>query len=322
MKNIIAFRLPVDFSTNAVELSQILQKNTFVPIGAVEIKSVGFVDPLYRDNGPVAETTEMVEGSEPVEIAIAETVERHFVRQCGDVLVFAFKVEKKSVPSSFIKQEIKVRAAKYEKEVGHAPGRKWSKDAKEQIATEMLPKCFPTSNEIQCYIDIKNHLMIVGSGSIKSAEEIASWFIKTFEKCVPRFMRPMIPPGAQMTSWIRSGDVPHGFTVDMDGKMKSHNGGVITFAKQNMTTAEVQNHISAEYEVIKLALTWNDQISFVASPDFSITKMKWLKSSEDVKAEDRESEFVAQMTLESSDIALLVTDMLVAFGGEQIETTK
>ena len=300
MKNFIAFRINPTFVIAPVVLEQLLSKNAFVSIGATQEKTTGFVDPLYRDN-------EAVQGQE-----------RKFVRLCGDAMVFALKIEKKSVPSSIIKQELKVRAAARELETGFAPGSKWKKDTKEEIIISNLPKCFPKSSELQGYLDLKNKLLIVGSGSPKAAEDLASVLRKEIEGLEPRFFAVTSRPGFQLTEWVRTGEVPDGFSVDMDGEMKHDAGGKIRFVNQNMTTAEVQAHIKAGYGITNLALTFDSEISFSATADFAFKKLTWLKIADDMQAEDKEQEFAAQMALQSADIARLVVALAQSYGGEQV----
>lgn len=311
MNNIVPFSINPDFHIDPALLESVLKAQRHVPIGATQAKSTGFVDPVYHDTGVIDSKDS---DGEPCVISHEDGIERKFVRRCGDALVFAFKVEKKAVPSVIVKQELLVRSAAYEKEVGFAPGRKWARDMKEEVVMDLLPKCFPSSSEVTAYLDIKNKFLVVGTASLGVAEDLAALLRKAIPGLEPKFISVELGTAALMSVWVRE-DAPEGFTVDMDGEMKSATGGAIKFVQQSMTDKDVCRHLDAGYLVSKLAMTWGSAISFVATRDFVMTKLFWQGSRTEERAEDRESEFAAQMTMESGTLARLIADMIIACGG-------
>ena len=305
MKNITPFAINKAFSVNAAELAEVLFSNRHVAIGATQEKSVGFVDPIYGD-------VETEKEGEPT---------RMLARKTGDILAFSYKIEKKAVPGSIIKQELANRAIEFEKTSGYAPGKLWKRKEKEEILQTFLPKCFPSTSEIEGYLDLKNHLLVVGTANIGTAEEIASFFRRAFEKMEPRFIKVKLTTGELMSQWIRH-EAPANFTVDMDGEMKKGNGGTIKFVSQSMTDKEVCGHLDTGYAVTKLAMTWNSEVSFVATREFVFTKLSFLAGRGDTTAEDRESEFAAQYLLEAELIGKLIFDMGDACGGMITEASS
>lgn len=311
LKNIIPFRISPTFSITAEALTEKLSKLLFTPCSATQTLSSGFVDPVHHEQ-PEMDNTDLAEG----EVAIVSAPV--LVRQCGDALVFSLKIEKKSVASGAVKHELNIRAAAQKKSSGFAPGSKWKKEAKEQIILEMLPNAFPSSTETHLYIDLKNKLLVVGTASEGLAENVASTLRRIIDGLDPFFFRLNKTPSSTLSTWISTDEPDTGFTVDMDGELRRQAGGVIKFSSQSMTANEVRNHLNAGYVVEKLALTWEDRVSMVVSSKFIIQKIKSLLTKSDDGHEDREAEFLAEMTVESSNISLLIAALVDACDGEAV----
>ena len=300
MKNITPFTVNNGYAVTVDALRAMLQKNLFVECGPTQTKSSGFVDPL---NGE------------------ATGDEMQLLRMADGVFVFSHQVQKKKVPASIVKQELKNRVATYTAETGSKPGRQWRAEAKETITLELLPKCFPSNSTLTCFLDLKNLLLVVGTASNNTAEELVSILRKELPGFFPCYMDCERSPTNMLTAWVRTGEPPEGLTIDMDGEMTNNTSGkgVIKFANQSMTAAEVQSHLAAGYIVSKLALTWADKVSFMAGEDFSLTKLRQVAVIEDHQTEDKVSEFTATMTIITKEIVQLVRDLELAYGGPKAE---
>lgn len=334
MKNVIAYRLSQP-TMNKDEWTALLEKHQFATIADGQQRSEGFVDPIYFDTmaiaNAVASTAATVTDGEThsddhvdAETTTTETIathDRQFIRQCGDALVFGFRVDKKSVPSNIVKHELKKRSDLFTKEHGHNPGRIWTKEEKVRINDEMLPKVFPTTSTVRGYFDYRNGFLVIASASVKTAESIISALLKLKADVGISQIRTNASPSRCMTSWV-CGEEPKEFSIDKDGLLVNPAGGKISIVKQDMAATEIQNHIGAGYFVSKLAMTWAGRVSFVLLESFQLQKMEWLAYKEDVRAEDKESEFAAQMTAESCDVAIILTALIEEFSGEVPKENK
>lgn len=68
--------------------------------------------------------------------------------------IACFQLETKSVPASAIKREMDKRTAAIEAETGRKPGRKASKELKEQITFDLLPHAFPKTSRVLVWFDL------------------------------------------------------------------------------------------------------------------------------------------------------------------------
>lgn len=330
MNNITPFDISQTFDLNAEGLSQILFDQRHAPIMATQVKSVGFVDPVFMDTGEARDDidgasvrTDAPADSPAVDFVSQDShrnkfgngeIPRKFARRCGDALYFAVKIEKKTVPTSIVKQALLERAKLFEKETGFAPGRAWRREQKEEVTKDLLPKCFPSSSLIISYLDLRNKFLVIGSSSISASEEILKMILKVLPGLAPSYLKTAQNVGNLMSSWVKI-DAPDHFTVDQDGEMKKTGGGTIKVSGQDMTDKDVCKHLEVGYSVTKLAMTWNDELSFVCNKNFIFTGLDWLNSTSDTRAEDVESEFAAQMVMESGTIAKFLSDMVAACGG-------
>lgn len=328
VKSFTPFNISKQFNFNEQSLSDFLTKNQFVHCGPTDTRSMGFIDPVDDSeeiiviNGTQEDQLDVNNDAGEDQASNARIVDtKKLYRNINGVYHFMMKIEKKAVPSSAVKQELKQREVKYAKEIGFVPGRKWKKEEKEKIVSELLPKAFPTTSTVSFYVDVKNGLLIVGSVSGAMSENLATLMRKNFEDMAPTYCRLKQSPSVILTSWISSGEPPSDFTIDMDGQLKNEQtGGSIKIATQNMAAAEVCNHIQQNYAVESIALTYDSKLSFIATSKFTFKKLKWCAIKEQEVHEGKEEEFAAQKTMESADIAAMVSSLLDSYGGLLVDT--
>ena len=73
----------------------------------------------------------------------------------------------------------------------------------------------------------------------------------------------------------------------------------------------------------KLALTWDDRISFILTEKFEIKRLAFLdilKEESDNQAENEDERFDLDFTLMTGEIAHLLDDLIAALGGEMEKT--
>jgi recombination associated protein RdgC len=88
----------------------------------------------------------------------------------------------------------------------------------------------------------------------------------------------------------------------------------------NLQADEIQNHLQAGMQVTKLAITWDDNVSFVLDEELGIRRLKFgetlQEQLENVDADDALAKFDASFSLMTLELAKLIPGLLEALGGE------
>jgi recombination associated protein RdgC len=93
----------------------------------------------------------------------------------------------------------------------------------------------------------------------------------------------------------------------------------VRYANHSLEGEEIRQHIAAGKIVTRLAMTWNDRISFVLNDLLQIKRLAFLdllKEQAEGQGEDEDERFDIDFTLMTGEVAQLLDDLLAALGGE------
>lgn len=292
-KNLQIYRLPAPWDMDAERLEAALAPQTFQPCTSLDMQTQGWISP--RENGMLVHTV-------------------------NKQLLIALGTEKKLLPASVINQVAKARATDIEEQQGFKPGRKQMKEIKEQVTDELLPRAFSINRTTWTWIDPVNGWLVIDAGTAGKADEVLKLLIKGIEKLPMESLHVVQSPVAAMTEWLMA-DAPKGFTVDQDTELRA--GGdskaTVRYVKQTIEPADVQRHIADGKQCTRLAMTWNDRISFVLTESLTIkriTPLDVIKESADTGARDDDERFDGDMMLMTGELAKMLDDLVFALGGQ------
>lgn len=292
-KNLQVFRLPAPWNVDVAQLSTQLASQAFTNCPSHELQSEGWESPR---------------GNEAL------------VHSVNGQLLLALSNERKLLPSSVINQVTKARAAELEEQQGFAPGRKAMKDLKERVTDELMPRAFTVKRSTMVWIDTKNGWLVVDSSSPSKADDVLKMLLKC-DKIPVENLRVNLSPMTAMTDWLIANEAPKGFTIDQDTELRAHteDKATVRYVRHSIDADDIQKHIAAGKQCTKLALTWNDKISFVLGDTLAIKRIKpldILDEDKDTRAVDKDERFDADFTLMTAELALMIDDLVYAFGGE------
>jgi recombination associated protein RdgC len=290
-KNLQVYRLPAPWAFTPEQLEAALAPQRFTACASNELHCQGWDSP--RKNG-----------------ALVHAVNKQMLLVLGS--------EKKLLPASVINQVAKAKAAEMEEAQGFAPGKKAMKELKERVADELLPRAFSIKSEVFTWIDPVNGWLVVDATSPAKADDVIKLLLKAVDKMPIESLRVQHSPVAAMTAWLETNEAPAGFTVDMDATMVAVGEGKATVNFKNHTLEDdVRRHIAAGKQCSKLALTWNEKISFVLTDTLVIKGIKPLdviKESDSATKNDEER-FDTDMTLMTGELSKMLGDIVEALGG-------
>jgi recombination associated protein RdgC len=272
-----------------------LAPHAFAPGNSVEMQSHGWASP--RDNDSLVYTLN------------------------GQMLL-VFRTEKKLLPASVVTQVTKARALELEEQQGFKPGRKQMRELKEQVTDELLPRAFSIRRDTRVWIDCKNGWLVIDAASQTVADEVRGLLVKSIDQLPLGTVRVTQSPVAAMTGWLLSGEGPAGFTLDQDTELRSPTEGnaTVRYVGHTLDTEDMRRHIEAGKQCMRLAMTWNDRVSFVLTPSLTIKRiapLDVLKEASDPTAQNDDERFDSDVTLMTAELDRMLTDLLDALGGEQ-----
>lgn len=292
-KNAQIYRLDPDWGVTRDELEAQLAKRTFQPCGSQDMESHGWVSPKGEDE---------------------------LVAAAGDHWMVALMSETKLLPSAVVNDLADERAAEIADQQGYKLGRKQLKELREQITQELLPRAFSRKRVLHAWIDPKGGWLVVNAPSQSKAEDLLEALRHTLDSFPLSLLRTELSPTSAMAEWLASGEAPEGFTLDQDFSLKSvaEDGAVATFKRHDLEGAHVKEHLEAGKLPTRLALTYNDRVSFVLTEKGELKSIDFLdvvrESLED--AEDASALFDAQLALTAGELGELIESLVAALGGE------
>jgi recombination associated protein RdgC len=296
-KNLQLYRLPKNWAAEAAPLEEQLARLTLQGCSATDPRSIGWVPP--RDGGSLI----------------------HSVNQRW---LLALGVEEKLLPASIVKRFASDRAREIEEAEGRRVGRREMRELVEQMTVELLPRAFIRRRTTYGWIDRRNGWLVVDAASPAKAEEFLEQLRKSIDTLPAKVLKVTQSPSAAMTAWVAGGEAPAGFTLDQDLELRSAEKATVRYANHSLEGEEIRQHIAAGKIVTRLAMTWNDRISFILNDLLQIKRLAFLdilKEQAEGQGENEDERFDIDFTLMSGEVAQLLDDLLAALGGEVAAAT-
>ena len=295
-KNVIVYRIEPAWSQALEEAEAALQSLRFVPCTPSQEKAVGWAPPRGEEHGPLVES---VDGQWLLE----------------------FMVEVKTLPASVVKRKVAEKVAQIEATTGRKPGKKEQKELKEEVTHELLPMAFTRHARVTVWIDRAHRRLVVNASNAARADEIVSSLVQALSGFGVSLINTKIEPAAAMAGWLHSQEPPAEFTIDRECELKAtdESKSVVRYAKHALDIDEVRAHIEAGKRPTRLAMTWDDRVSFELTEGMQLRKIVFLEGTDEAApgAGKKEDDFDADVAIATGELGGLVPALLDALGGEQ-----
>ncbi len=292
-KNLIIYRTsPLAVTLDQAEAA--LQKAPFIECGATQEKSSGWVPPRGEAHG-----------------ALVESIGGHWIAR--------LMTETKVVPGDVLRREVGARAAAIEAETGRRPGKKERRELLDEARLALLPHAFSRRVSTWCWIDREASLLVIDAASQTRADEVATLLAEALPGLSLSLLDTETSPQAAMAHWLQEQEPPEGFAVDRECELKStgEEKAVVRYAHHPLDIAEVQAHIAAGKLPTRLALTWDDRVSFVLTENLQIKKLDFLATVfEGTKAEN--GGFDADVAIATGELRRTIGGLISALGGDVV----
>lgn len=291
-KNLALYRVsPEGPLSDLADVEAALSTVPFQPCGATQEQSLGWVPPRGEKHG-----------------ALIESVDGHWICR--------IMIETKKVPASAIARRLEERVEAISEETGRKPGKKERKDLKDEIRLSMLPYAIPKLNSVWVWIDATAGLLYIDTVGQSRLDSIVSSLVELLPGLSVANLATKTAPAAAMANWLRTQEAPAGFSVDRECELKSpdESQAAVRYARHSLDISEIRGHIDAGKIPKKLAMTWEDRVSFLLTDTLQLRKIEFLDTVFENNA-DR-GVFDTDMAIATGEIKQLLPNLVEALDGE------
>lgn len=296
-RNLRVFRLDDGWSFDGAALNQLLLRAQFQSCGATDMQSQGWVPPR-------GEAGEMV-------LAV------------GGQQLIALGTEQKLLPGSVVRQYVTERAGELEARQGYKPGRGQMREIREQVTAELLPRAFVRRRLTYVWIDPVGRWLGIDVASAAKADEVIEQLKLALDGLPLLPLRTALSPSSAMTEWLAEGEGPAGFSIDRDCELRSQaeEKATIRYSRHVLVADEIRPHLAAGKKATRLAMTWDDRLSFVLTEDMHIKRLAFLdvlKEQAEQAAGDGDvaALFEADFAIMAGEFSRFLPALVEALGGE------
>lgn len=294
-KNLQIYRLPQNWNIDAETIESQLAGRRFHPCGSQDQETRGWVSPTGDDV---------------------------LVHRVGGHWLIALGFEQRLLPASVVKQEAEERAEEIAAQQGYKPGRKQMKELREQIMQEFLPRAFTRRRKVFAWIDPAGGWLGIDAPSQARAEDVLEMLRQSVDSLPLALVRTERSPSSAMADWLAAGEAPAGFTIDQDCELRSvtEEKAAVRYVRHTLEGEEVRGHLEAGKMPTRLALTFEERVSFVLTEKMEIKRLDFLdvvkEKVEESGAEDARALFDAGFALMTGELRELLPAVIDALGGE------
>ena len=296
-KNLIVYRIGADWSATVAQVEESLAKAAFIECGATQPVSFGWTWPRGTAHGP-------------------------FIEALAGQWLLTLMVEQKVLPAAVVKRRVDEMARRIEQSTGRKPGKKQTKELKEEAVLDLLPLAFTKQACVNVWLNLEQRLLMVDAGSPARADEVVSQLVKALPGLSLTLLQTVQSAAVAMSEWLVSGEPPAGFTVDRECELKSADEmkSVVRYSRHALDIDEVRQHIAAGKLPTKLALTWQGRVSFVLTDAMQIKKLTFLDGvfeGQSAGKAGKDESFDADAAIATGELNRLIPELIDALGGEQ-----
>jgi recombination associated protein RdgC len=298
-KNVMAYRIGPNWNATVPEIEAALSANRFTECTPGQDKSVGWTEPRNVANGPLLESI-------------------------GGQWIAKLLIETKAVPSSVVKRKAEIQAQDIEAQTGRKPGKKETREMREDILHSLLPQAFAKQGSVMVWINPKDRLMAIDAGSTGKADEVITQLVRALPGLDLNLLQTATSPQTAMAAWLLAtnpDDLPRSLSVEKECVLKSgaEDQPMVKFTRHILSTEEVRKHVREGKLPTQLALSWEGKASFVLTDSLQLKKVTFLDGTEpDAISAEGEDKFDADVVLSTGMLGPMLKDMIDALGGENV----
>lgn len=231
--------------------------------------------------------------------------------------------EERLLPSDVVRKETAKLADTLEASQGFAPGRKQLRELTERTIQELMPKAFTRTRLTHAWIDPVEGWLVIDAATPAKAEELINHLANCLDEFPLSLCRAHLSPQSAMADWLAGGEAPAGFAIDRECELKAigEEKSAVRYTRHNLDGLdEIKEHLAAGKLPTKLALTWDDRISFVLTEKMEVKRLAFLDLVKDqAEAERADEQFDSDFALMTGELRRFLPQLVEALGGEAFD---
>ena len=298
-RNLLVYRLTQDLPFVADELQTALAAKPARPCASQELTTYGFVAPFGKgEDAPLVHVSQ-------------------------DFILIAARKEDRILPGSVVRDALKEKVDEIEAEQMRKVYKKERDQIKDEIIQAFLPRAFIRRSTTYAAIAPKQGLILVNSASPKRAEDLLSTLREALGSLPVRPLTVKMAPTAVLTEWVKTQQAADHFTVLDECELRDpqEDGGIIRCKRQDLTSDEIQLHLSTGKQVTQLSLAWQDKLSFVLDEKMIVKRLRFEDLLQDQAEQDGGDDDLGQQdasfTLMMLTFGEFLPQLFDALGGEE-----
>lgn len=296
-KNVRAYRLTRPFDLSAEQLGKLLAARGFAPCARSQAVATGWVAPLGEQSEAL-------------------------VHAAAGHLLLKMKREEKLLPATVVREQLEERIAQIEAAQGRKVYRKERLNLKDEIVQDCLPRAFSRSSHVHAFIDTRANWIFVDAASATRAEELLNLLREGVGNLPLLLPQVNHAPSSVMTAWLLHRNVPGDVELGRECELRDpgEEGGVVRCRGVDLLSEEVETHLHAGKQVVRLSLGWDERLQLVLAEDLCLRRLRFadelVKENEDIAEGDEAARLDADFALMADAIGRLQQRILALFGGE------
>ncbi|QLE97959.1 recombination-associated protein RdgC [Neptunomonas phycophila] len=296
-KNLIFYRYTESTDYTQDQLETAFAEHLFTPCKSQELSRYGWVPPH-------------------------SALDQQTIFSSGGGFLITAQKEEKMLPANVIKRLLNERVSQIESEQARKVYRKEKLQLKDEIVIDLLPRAFSKFQQTSALLLPREGLIVVDSANHKRAEELLNLLrnsLGTLPIVLPDVHQS---PAVVMSEWLRQTKTAIGFTPKDECEMKdpTDEGGTIRVKGDNLHSDEMIAHLDTGKQVVKLALEWDETLSFMLQDDLSIKRVKLSDELSETLNQESSEDPLVRLDSDTARLALecqrLYPQLMDAFGGE------
>jgi recombination associated protein RdgC len=241
----------------------------------------------------------------------------------GRIMICARRSEK-VLPAAVVREQLAVKIEEIEEAEGRKVRRREQLEIKDQLVDKLLPQAFSKSSRVYAYIDPKDGWLVVDAASAKRSEELVTLLRESLGSLPLRPVVTSRSPASVMTAWLERGEAgPFLVQDECELREPTEGGGVIRCRHQDLEGDEINAHLEAGKQAVRLALEWEERIGFVVAEDLSVKRLRFLdliqEEAAEVETDDDAARFDADFAIMTGELGRFIPSLIEQFGGLEEE---
>lgn len=305
-KNIYVFVFTRQFTHTQEELENLLCENSFTPCGSTEMSHFGWTKALGKHGNSI-------------------------VHGGSDSFLICARKEEKILPGPVVKDAVEEKINVLESEQGRSATKNERSQLKEDVIHELLPRAFSRISDTHAYISPKDNIIVINSSSRGKAEDLLALLRKSLGTLPVTSMEPEKQSDEIMTDWLINKNIGQKFTLGMEAEFNAlgDDSAIAKVKNQDLDSDEVKGHLNADKYVTKIALEYDESMSFILQDDLSVKRIKFFdvihEQNDDIDSDDALAKLDADFVLMTGELNRLIHALFSEFSlktTDQIEDSS